>query len=349
MELDGERYARFNERMKRLACLKPEVTSLSEASHDAVQVHVVEIFENQQRRADSWHRKYLEPDMPPFTTRGGTPSLARFPKQLPSPVGFQWRGHWRPCMDGPCDPNGWLYAESHAELLGGNGSARPRDVDVSRRRRWVRVLVSFFVPFKWKQERLGVALVEPMQLDQAHTVAMPDAATGPLHIAPVGGQATPIVAHVDKANLRLCATVSRGDALVCIDGRAVRGLSFAAVQAQLLTCATLTVAPTTRRVHILSCHRDAAKAGLAPGYELVGLNERSLRRVRLLDVELLLRTAPKHSCVLYFQAATTLGPPFVEVAAGVVGLVDTPKPRHGPRAVFGSFGTTLHALFARTG
>jgi hypothetical protein len=37
---------------------------------------------------------------------------------------------------------------------------------------------------------------------------------------------------------------------------------------------------------------------------LVGVDQRSVRRMRLLDVELLLKSAPISGCTLHFQAST---------------------------------------------
>ncbi|EQC36255.1 hypothetical protein SDRG_06360 [Saprolegnia diclina VS20] len=312
MELDGTRYARFNKRMAHLAPLKPEV-------------YTVEIYENQRRKGYAWHRKHLSfsTDPPPFSLHDGRPSLARFPKDLAAPSGFRWLDTWKPCTAGvPCDANGWVFGPSFDDLEGPATSGRARDADVVRRRRWARVLVAHLVPFKWKDNRLGLTLHEAVASDDVRTVSIADStAMSPrLDLVPVGGNDVPTVLHVPKADLGLCATVSRGDVVLRIDGRPVFGLTHVDVLAQLEAASTLTLAATTRKVHILACNRSATTAGLAPNHQLVGLNERSLHRVRLLDVEILLRMAPKHSCVLYFQAATALPPDFVHVAPGIVGL-----------------------------
>ncbi|OQR99456.1 hypothetical protein THRCLA_21835 [Thraustotheca clavata] len=273
----AERHAKFHRRMEGLAHLRR-------------QEFTVEIYQNQRRRGHTWHRKYLTKDDPlPFTNRDGSSSLARFPKKLKAPLGYQWLEMWKPCMTNTLsDANGWVYAPSF-DLLEFNASPRVRDIDCVRRRRWIRGLISHLIPFKWKEDRLGVSLAETIDETRKKSIEIVANVKFPLTLVPVGCNQVLTVKRVSKSDLRLYSMISRGDILINVNEQSVNGTALSDIQNQLSQPSCyLTFAPTTRQIHIQDCNRNATKAGLHAGCILVGLNERSLRQVRLLDVETLL-------------------------------------------------------------
>ncbi|ETV73723.1 hypothetical protein, variant [Aphanomyces astaci] len=365
MDADARRVVKFAQRLNALPLLKKQVL-------------VVEVFQNQRRRDHKWHRKYLG-DIPTFSCRDGSISCDRFPKHLPPPPGYVWSDRWRPCLTGPCDENGWAYAAAFDHLVHVHDtSTSARDSDCVRRRRWVRTLECSLLAFPWKGERLGVSLVEPPDLARQKCVQVLSMTPLPMYLLPVGATRAAAVKYVSKEDLRAHAVLSKGDLLLRVNDVDVSAMPFhdvvsaleAAFEAGSMCFLRFAAASGHIRIHAVT--RAARKCNLAPGFRLVGLNGRSVKHLRLLDVECILRQAPRNACVLHFHQTDNdqhrLPPPFVVVHRNVLSVKErallSPRPRGSATTVFGwgacsatttttsashkwlSLGSRVSALFA---
>ncbi|RHY53655.1 hypothetical protein DYB38_000077 [Aphanomyces astaci] len=317
----------------------------------SLQVLVVEVFQNQRRHDHKWHRKYLV-DIPTFSCRDGSISCDRFPKHLAPPPGYVWSDRWRPCLTGPCDENGWVYAAAFDHLV------HAHDTSASSRDR--------------------VSLVEPPDLTRQKCVQVHSMTPLPMHLLPVGATHAAAVKYVSKENLRVHAVLSKGDLLLRVNDVDVSAMPFhdvvsaleAAFEAGSMCFLRFAAASGHIRIHTVT--RAARKCNLAPGFRLVGLNGRSVKHLRLLDVECILRQAPRNACVLHFHQTDNdqhrLPPPFVVVHRNVLSVKErallSPRPRGSATTVFGwgacsatttttsashkwlSLGSRVSALFA---
>ncbi|RQM30199.1 hypothetical protein B5M09_000293 [Aphanomyces astaci] len=299
----------------------------------SLQVLVVEVFQNQRRRDHKWHRKYLG-DIPTFSCRDGSISCDRFPKHLPPPPGYVW----------------------------------------SDRRRSILVRRACF--FQWF--RVGVSLVEPPDLARQKCVQVLSMTPLPMYLLPVGATRAAAVKYVSKEDLRAHAVLSKGDLLLRVNDVDVSAMPFhdvvsaleAAFEAGSMCFLRFAAASGHIRIHAVT--RAARKCNLAPGFRLVGLNGRSVKHLRLLDVECILRQAPRNACVLHFHQTDNdqhrLPPPFVVVHRNVLSVKErallSPRPRGSATTVFGwgacsatttttsashkwlSLGSRVSALFA---
>ncbi|RHY93796.1 hypothetical protein DYB35_000611 [Aphanomyces astaci] len=337
----------------------------------SLQVLVVEVFQNQRRHDHKWHRKYLV-DIPTFSCRDGSISCDRFPKHLPPPPGYVWSDRWRPCLTGPCDENGWVYAAAFDHLVHAHDtSASARDSDCPTIDPRPSCLF-----FQWF--RVGVSLVEPPDLARQKCVQVLSMTPLPMYLLPVGATRAAAVKYVSKEDLRAHAVLSKGDLLLRVNDVDVSAMPFhdvvsaleAAFEAGSMCLLRFAAASGHIRIHAVT--RAARKCNLAPGFRLVGLNGRSVKHLRLLDVECILRQAPRNACVLHFHQTDNdqhrLPPPFVVVHRNVLSVKErallSPRPRGSATTVFGwgacsatttttsashkwlSLGSRVSALFA---
>ncbi|KAF0687172.1 Aste57867_21028 [Aphanomyces stellatus] len=356
MDADGRRFLKFTERVEALPSLKKET-------------YVVEVFQNQRREENKWHQKYLY-DVPPFSCGDGGFSCLRFPKNLAAPKGFVWGNRWRPDVAQTpylCDENGWTYGATFDQLFDGtNTSSVPRETDRVRRRRWVRSLDGAVVQYKWKDERLGMSLVEPPNLDFQKCIHVDTRAALPVQLLPVGATKAAVIKQVAKEDLHAQTLLGKGDILVRVNDVDVALRPFDEIMrcleeafAARPSCA-LQFAAASGRILIKSCTHAAAKGHLHPGFRLVGLNDRSVKHLRLMDVEAILRLAPRNSCVLTFHESSDVPPPFAPVGRALLCVKEPPpdSPQHcasgHDRATVAKGGGRkwslgLGALFASTG
>ncbi|ETW01880.1 hypothetical protein H310_06442 [Aphanomyces invadans] len=358
MDADARRLTKFTQRLDSLPLLKK-------------QVFVVEVFQNQRRHDHKWHRKYLRA-VPTFSCRDGSASCARFPKHLAPPPGYDWVDRWRPCLKGSCDANGWTYASSFDHLVHDlDTSAAARDTDSVRRRRWVRTLECRVLSFPWKDERLGVSLVEPPDLSRQTCVQVHSRAPLPMYLLPVGATHATAVKYASKDDLRIHAMLSKGDLLLRVNDVDVSTMPFDQVVGVLedafeaASMCFLRFAAASGQIRIHACTRAARKCHLAPGFRLVGLNGRSVQHLRLVDVESILRQAPRNACVLRFHEGSSdwrsgLPQPYALVQRNVLCVKERELKPHvsvpcvGPDATAStaaphrwlSLGSRVSALFA---
>ncbi|KAH9153579.1 hypothetical protein AeRB84_004198 [Aphanomyces euteiches] len=351
--MDGEsrRYIKFSQRVNAFPSLKTQVLT-------------VEVFQNQRRQHNKWHRKYLQ-DMPCFSCSDGSLSCSRFPKRLPPPKGYIWTTPWHPCLTqlSPCDENGWTYSTTFDQLFrSDNISGVARPTDCVRRRRWVRVLQEAFIPFEWKGERLGVSLIEPPNLTEQKCIEISTQDPLPMHLVPVGATYAAVVKRAPKEHLFIHAMLSKGDMLVRVNDVEVAHLPFHEIAVALETAFSsastcmLHFAAAGGKILIHSCSHAAKKRNLRPGFQLVGINGRSVKHLRLVDVESTLRKSPRDSCVLYFQEVGAIEPPFERVHLSLLTVREktfAPSNCTAPKPIGGTHNWLLRsrmgALFASSG